>query len=35
MKEYFQVALIEIGITKKISDEFKRRIRSLKINFKI
>ena len=26
MKEYFQVALIEIGITKKISDEFKRRI---------
>jgi serine/threonine protein kinase len=29
MKEYFQVALIEIGKTKKISDEVKRGIRSL------
>ena len=29
MKEYFQVALIEIGKTKKISDEIKRGIRSL------
>ena len=29
MKQYFQVALIEIGKTKKISDEVKRGIRSL------
>ncbi len=29
MKEYFQVALMEIGKTKKISDEIKRGIRSL------
>ena len=29
MKQYFQVALIEIGNTKKISNEVKRGIRSL------